>query len=181
MRARSTRSGRAVCGAAFVILWLRSAAALALDPPPITEAPTADAGDGVSEMVLELRLNGQGSGEACIVLIDAGNALWLERRDFARLRLRPPPVTPRVLGDREYLPLAAVPGARVALDSVASTADIRVPATAFLASTQSLQLPAEARAAPSSTTSSRRSTVTTPAATAVGDLPSSGCSPQREC
>jgi outer membrane usher protein len=147
MRARITQATREVCGGAFVILWLAwlaPLAALAADAAPAIEAIAAGEAAGPDEMVLELRLNGQADGEPCIVLIDPHRELWLERQDFARLRLRPPPVTPRVVSGREYLPLAAVAGVQVRLDAVASTADITVPATAFLATTQSLQ----SRAAP---------------------------------
>jgi outer membrane usher protein len=90
-------------------------------------------------MVLELRINGQTDGDVFVALIGADNALWLERQDFARLRLRPPPVTPRSVAGREYLPLAGIAGADVSVDAAASTATVTVPAAAFLATTQSLQ------------------------------------------
>ncbi|MFO1408767.1 MAG: hypothetical protein U1F06_00075 [Steroidobacteraceae bacterium] len=145
MRAHRLPSFRGVCAAAFVILWCAAPAAHAVDAAPIVDAFGGQDAAGTSEMVLELRLNGGADGEACIVLIDGGDGLWLERRDFARLRLRPPPLTPRVVGDREYLPLAAVAGVRVSIDVAASTADLEVPAGAFIATTQSLP-PRPARA-----------------------------------
>ena len=94
MRARSTHVGGGVCGAAFVILCL---------PVGAAEAPAAAAATSAEplEMVLELRINGQTNGDVFVVLIGADNALWLERQDFARLRLRPPPVTPRSVAGRE--------------------------------------------------------------------------------
>ena len=136
-----------MCGAAFVILWSAASGAPAPAGDPLVDALLAGEAAGTSEMVLELRLNGQADGQACIVLIDGGSALWLERQDFARLRLRPPPVTPRIVGGREYLPLAAVPGAHVSIDPIASTAEISVPAVAFVATTQSLPARSVTRAA----------------------------------
>lgn len=139
MRARSTRTGRGVCGAAFAILWGACIATRAPAADPLIEALAAGEAAGSSEMVLELRLNGQSDGEACIVLIEGGSALWLERQDFARLRLRPPPLAPRVVGGREYLPLASLAGVQVRIDAAASVAEIGVPAAAFATTTQPLQ------------------------------------------
>lgn len=144
MRARIIRARRGAYRAAFAILWLAPAVTQALDPEPLVDLLAAADSAGTSERVLELRLNGQNDGEACIVLFDGGSELWLERQDFVRLRLRPPPVTPRIVGGREYLPLAAVPGVYVSVDVAASAADLTLPASAFVATTQSLQ----ARAAP---------------------------------
>ena len=146
MGARSTHVDPGVCGAAFVILCLPLAAAgAAVDAAPPTVAAAVAA--AAAETVLELHINGQAEGEACIVLLAADDALWLERQDYARLRLRPPPVAPRIVAGREYLPLAAIAGASVSVDAGASAAALTVPAAAFLATTQSLQPQAPPRLA----------------------------------
>ena len=106
---------------------------------------------GPAEMVLELSVNGQRSPDAFIVLIDPDQRVWLERADFARLRLRPPPVTPRLSDGREYLPVDALPGASVRLDAASSMAFLDVPAVAFQSSQQSLaprRTPPRAQSAP---------------------------------
>jgi hypothetical protein len=115
----------------------------ALDPEPLVDLLAAADSAGTSEGA-ELRLNGQSEARPASCSSMAG-ARWLERQDFVRLRLRPPPVTPRIVGGREYLPLAAVPGVHVSsVDVAASAADLTLPSSAFVATTQSLQ----ARAAP---------------------------------
>jgi outer membrane usher protein len=138
MRARSTHVSREVCGAAFVILCLATAVAAAAVAEP-------------AEMVLEFHINGQTDGDVFIVLLGESDTVWLERQDFDRLRLRPPPVTPRIVAGREYLPLTAIPGVSVSVDAASSKAAVTVPAAAFLATTQWLQpqpAPRLARSAP---------------------------------
>jgi outer membrane usher protein len=122
--------------------------------------PLAQATDGASggttaapqavEAVLELRINGEPRGESVIVLLGAGNEVWLERGDYARLRVKAPAATPRFSAGHEYLPLAAIPGVAIALDAASSVVDVTLPATAFLATTQTLPLQKPPRVARSS-------------------------------
>jgi outer membrane usher protein len=99
----------------------RAPSARAADAP--TEAP--------AEAVLELVVNGQQPGIMLVVLADAAGSLWIDERDFASLRLKPPAGEALERQGLRYLPVAAIAGSHVELDAAAQRARVDVPATAF--------------------------------------------------
>jgi outer membrane usher protein len=91
----------------------------------------------LKEAVLEVSINQLAERETLVVLRDSADGLWLEERDFAKLRLRLPPAEPRRLEDRRYYPLNAIAGLTITIDEAAQSASIMAPANAFLPSYRS--------------------------------------------
>lgn len=105
------------------------------------DARAADAtapADAPFEAVYEIELNSVAMPEGRVVLTDGSGRLWLAQGDFAQFRLREPDVTGVVVAGRRYLPLQAVDGAHVRVDAQAQRASIELPASAFIASRESL-------------------------------------------
>jgi len=104
----------------------------------------ADEAPPLREAVIEITVNSQIPGDMFVVLREGADRLWLDANDFATLRLRPPAVVPRVYAGRNYLPLSALAGLRLKIDEAQQSADILLPASAFVPT----HVSAAARAAP---------------------------------
>jgi outer membrane usher protein len=126
------RGHRRASGICAVLLMCCAAAAQADDAGVSPEPDWREA-------VLELRINGVvAHPDIVVALRDAGGALWLAEGDFARLRLRRPPVPPHVADGKRYYPVAAIPGAKVAFDEVRSAVSVTAPPGAFESSSLAL-------------------------------------------
>jgi outer membrane usher protein len=85
---------------------------------------------GSREAALEFVVNGV-SRERVLFVLQEGERLWLEGRDFASLGLIEPAAPARTIDGRRYLPLDAVPGVAIALDAALQRVELRAPPEAF--------------------------------------------------
>jgi outer membrane usher protein len=102
---------------------------------PMFAAPWAPArGDSPpgDEEIVELRINGQETGATFLVRRDAGGALLLRAEDFAALRLQPPQVATVLVDGTAYFRVDASMGADVRFDAATQSADLTLPADAFV-------------------------------------------------
>jgi len=102
---------------------------------PMLAAPWAAARGDVppgDEEIVELRINGQETGAALLVRRDADGALLLRAEDFAGLRLRPPQVPTVLVDGIAYFRVDASMGADVRFDAATQSADLTLPADAFV-------------------------------------------------
>jgi len=93
--------------------------------------PACAAGE-LHEAVMSVIVNDQSDSVMVIALRDDVGALWIESTDFARLRLLPPAGTSHEYQGKQYLPLAAVPGAHFHVDEAAQSLALTVPADALM-------------------------------------------------
>jgi outer membrane usher protein len=91
--------------------------AIAASPPALTEA------------VLEVTLSDTQPGEMMVVLRDAEGRLYLEDRDFPRLRLLVPQTAPYMYEGRRFFEPKAIKGCSVAIDESLQRAVITAPAS----------------------------------------------------
>ena len=91
------------------------------------------------EVVLEVAVNSEESGEALVMLTDAAGNLWLDEGALRQLRLRLPSGAPQVVDGRNYYPMQSIAGVSVSIDPQTQTARITAPASAFVATQRSLQ------------------------------------------
>jgi outer membrane usher protein len=113
--ARFPRPRRSLPGAIFLIL----------------AATGAARADGLEELVVELKLNGQPSAEAVMVLADGSGGYWLDEEDAGRLRLAQPAGEPLLREGRRYLPLHGFDTAQLRYDSPAGVLYAQLPALAY--------------------------------------------------
>ena len=90
----------------------------------IAASPTA-----LTEAVLEVTLSDAEAGEMMVVLRDAEGRLYLEEKDFARLRLHPPQTAPHMYEGRRFFEPKAIKGCSVAIDESLQRAVITAPAS----------------------------------------------------
>ena len=112
---------------------MRAASLLAL-LPTLTAlwAPAQAQAPAGAEEVVELRINGQGTGTALLVRRDADGALLVRAEDFAGLRLKPPQQPTILVEGAAYFRVDASMGADVRFDATTQSADLTLPATAFV-------------------------------------------------
>jgi outer membrane usher protein len=110
--ARQTYSGLLI-----LMLGLGAQCALAASPPALTEA------------VLEVTLSDAEPGEMMVVLRDAEGRLYLEEKDFARLRLHLPQTAPYMYEGRRFFEPKAIKGCSVTIDESLQRAVITAPAS----------------------------------------------------
>jgi outer membrane usher protein len=102
---------------------------------PMLAAPWAAAAEGplvTDEEILVLRINGQEAGAPLLVRRDANGALLVRTEDFQGLRLKPPQEATVVVDGVAYFRLAEAMGALVHFDGATQSADVTVPADAFM-------------------------------------------------
>jgi outer membrane usher protein len=99
----------------ILILSLAAQTTMAADPLSLTEA------------VLEVSLSDTEPGEMVVVLRGPEGQLYLDESDFARLRLRLPPVAPHMHEGRRFFDPKAIKGCTVTIDEAAQRAVISVP------------------------------------------------------
>ena len=104
-------------GLLFLMLGFGAQCAIAASPPAPTEA------------VLEVTLSDAEPGEMMVVLRDAEGRLYLEEKDFARLRLHPPQTAPYMFEGRRFFEPKAIKGCSVAIDESLQRAVITAPAS----------------------------------------------------
>lgn len=107
-------------------------------------AAEASSASGPREIVLEVEVNSVAAPEALVVLRDEHGSLWLAVTDFEALRLHVPRVRPLVLAGRRYLPVHAIEGSSVHIDTASQRAVITVPAAALLTTRMGLEARASA-------------------------------------
>jgi outer membrane usher protein len=83
------------------------------------------------EAVLEVTLSTDDKGETMVVLRGAGDVLYLDEDDFAKLRLHLPQAAPYERGGHRYFAPTAIKGCTVAIDEARQRAVISVPALAL--------------------------------------------------
>jgi outer membrane usher protein len=87
--------------------------------------------DGLEELVVELKLNGQPSAEAVMVLADGSGSYWIDEEDAGRLRLTQPPGEMLMRDGRRYLPLHAFDAATFSYDSPTGVLHAQLPPDAY--------------------------------------------------
>ncbi len=103
----------------MILIWAIRGYAQAADPPTWQAA------------ALEVFVNAQPTGQLLVALRETPWALWLEAEDFHSLRLRLPDAVPLTYEGRQYYPLDAIPGLKLAVDEAHQRAVLQVPAAAF--------------------------------------------------
>ena len=101
----------------MLMLGFAAQCAIAAGPPALTEA------------VLEVTLSDTQPGEMMVVLRDAEGRLYLEEKDFARLRLHVPQTAPYMYEGRRFFEPKAIKGCSVAIDESLQRAVITAPAS----------------------------------------------------
>jgi outer membrane usher protein len=112
---------------------MRSVSLLAL--LPILAAPWAPATGSErppAEEVIELHINGADSGSTLLVRRDADGALLIRADDLAGLRLNPPTQQPVRIDGVAYFRIDAAMGATVQFDERTQSAELSLPAEAFV-------------------------------------------------
>jgi outer membrane usher protein len=104
-------------GLLLLMLGFAAQCAIAASPRALTEA------------VLEVTLSDAEPGEMMVVLRDAEGRLYLEEKDFARLRLHVPQTAPYMYEGRRFFEPKAVKGCSVAIDESLQRAVITAPAS----------------------------------------------------
>jgi outer membrane usher protein len=104
-------------GLLLLMLGFAAQCAIAASPPALTEA------------VLEVTLSDTQPGEMMVVLRDAEGRLYLEDKDFARLRLHVPQTAPYMYEGRRLFEPKAIKGCSVAIDESLQRAVITAPAS----------------------------------------------------
>jgi outer membrane usher protein len=104
-------------GLLLLMLGFAAQCAIAASPPTLTEA------------VLEVTLSDTQPGEMMVVLRDAEGRLYLEDKDFARLRLQLPQTAPYMYEGRRFFEPKAIKGCSVAIDESLQRAVITAPAS----------------------------------------------------
>src|SRR5215831_14547865 len=87
---------------------------------------------GYSEAVLQIQINDAAANEMVVALRDAGNNIWLDEDDFARLRLRTPDRDPLIVDGVRHFRLQAVAGVSIVIDEATQRVVLTVPAGAFV-------------------------------------------------
>ncbi|HSZ08854.1 MAG TPA: hypothetical protein VK794_09990, partial [Steroidobacteraceae bacterium] len=103
----------------LLLLCLGAQAAMAADPPGLTEA------------VLEVTLSDAEPGEMMVVLRGPEGRLYLEENDFARLRLHVPQIAPYMYEGRRFFEPKAIKGCTVTINESLQRAVITTPATSL--------------------------------------------------
>ena len=106
-------------GLLLLLLCLGAQAAMAADPPGLTEA------------VLEVTLSDAEPGEMMVVLRGPEGRLYLEENDFARLRLHVPQTAPYMYEGRRFFEPKAIKGCTVTINESLQRAVITTPATSL--------------------------------------------------
>jgi outer membrane usher protein len=101
----------------LVMLGFAAQCAIAASPPTLTEA------------VLEVTLSDAEPGEMMVVLRDAEGRLYLEEKDFARLRLHLPQTGALMYEGRRFFEPKAIKGCSVTIDESLQRAVITAPAS----------------------------------------------------
>ena len=104
-------------GLLLLMLGFAAQCAIAAGPRALTEA------------VLEVTLSDTQPGEMMVVLRDAEGRLYLEEKDFARLRLHVPQTAPFMYEGRRFFEPKAIKGCSVAIDESLQRAVITAPAS----------------------------------------------------
>ena len=104
-------------GLLLLTLGFAAQCAIAASPPALTEA------------VLEVTLSDTQPGEMMVVLRDAEGRLYLEDKDFPRLRLHVPQTAPYMYEGRRFFEPKAIKGCSVAIDESLQRAVITAPAS----------------------------------------------------
>ena len=91
------------------------------------------------EEIIVLRVDGQEAGAPLLVRRDAGGVLLGRTEDFQALRLRPPQEATVIIDGVAYFRVGATIGADVRFDAATQSADVTLPANAFLPSVAALE------------------------------------------
>src|SRR5271167_4756506 len=132
MRNRILRALPTFPGILMLLLGLTAHAAWAAEPPDLQEA------------VLEVTLSAREPGDMMIVLRGREGQLYLDQKDFERLRLHLPVTAPYMHDGRRYFDPTAIKGCTVAVDETSQRAIISAPASAL----DTTRLSAAARQSP---------------------------------
>jgi outer membrane usher protein len=97
-----------------------------------TWAAATDAPLVTDEEIMVLRINGQEAGSPLLVRRDADGALLVRTEDFQNLRLKPPQEATVVVDGVAYFRLGAAMGADVSFDGATQSAEVTLPADAFM-------------------------------------------------
>lgn len=106
-------------GLLLLMLCLGAQAAIAANPPALTEA------------VLEVTLSASEPGEMIVVLRGPQGQLYLDENDFARLRLHVPQTAPYMHEGRRFFEPKAIKGCTVTIDESLQRAVIATPASSL--------------------------------------------------
>jgi outer membrane usher protein len=98
----------------------------------MNDSADADALPTLTEAIVEVSVNSPSGGDMFVVLRDPQGHIWLERGDFASLRLHVPVIAGREAGGRRYYPLLAMPDVNVEVDEASQHVTVLAPADAFL-------------------------------------------------
>jgi outer membrane usher protein len=101
----------------LLLLGFAAQCAMAANPSALTEA------------VLEVTLRDAQPGEMMVVLRDAQGRLYLEEKDFARLRLHVPQTAPYMYEGRRFFEPKAIKGSSITIDESLQRAVITAPAS----------------------------------------------------
>ena len=108
--------------------------ALTLALATLVAGRSATAADALAESIVELRVNGQPESQTLLVRRDADGTLLLKATDLAALRIRLPSRGALLVNGERYYRIGEELGAQVNFDEATLTADVTLPATAFLRS-----------------------------------------------
>jgi outer membrane usher protein len=106
-----------------VVAMLAASWAAATDAPLVTD-----------EEIIALRINGQEAEAPLLVRRDADGVLLVRTEDFQALRLKPPQEATVVVDGVAYFRLGAAMGADVRFDGATQSAEVNLPADAFVPS-----------------------------------------------
>jgi outer membrane usher protein len=112
---------------------MRGVSLLALLPVLAALWAPATASATSPEEILELRVNGSESGPALLVRRDADGVLLVKAADFGSLRLATPQQAPVEIEGEPYFRIDETMGATVQYDDRTQSADLTLPAGAFMA------------------------------------------------
>jgi outer membrane usher protein FimD/PapC len=129
-------------------------AAAATDAPAVSE-----------EEIIVLRINGQEAGSPLLVRRDSGGTLLVRTEDFQSLRLKPPQEATVLVDGVAYFRLGASMGADIHFDEATQSADITLPAAAFLPTVAVLS---DTTLHPATVSPGASSTTTCPCSTSPG-------------
>jgi outer membrane usher protein len=107
---------------------------------PLLATPRAHASEteqSYTEDLVELRINGQTEGPTLLVRRDADGALLIKASDLAGLRLTTPEQGVVLIDGEPHFRIEAVPGATLRFDRSTQSADLELPASAFVATVSS--------------------------------------------
>jgi outer membrane usher protein len=97
-------------------------------------ATTSAARVGLDEQLLEIRVNGKIITEFDSVMEASESRFYVTAESLRAARLRVPPVSPVRIADRDYFPLAAIPGVIVKMNRERQLLEIQAPPEAFTGS-----------------------------------------------